>query len=211
MYKIIIICIIIAISACKNKEDKPDFYLQKGIASAKSKSYQSCIMHLNKIDEIAPYSEESKNAQPILIFCHYANKDYETMYSEIENFESLYPTSSHLAYIYYLKALSYYRIIKNHKKTLQIIENLEHAIAKVNLLDQNGQYLENLNKLRPFIEYTKESHFLYIANNYATTNNFISSAARYTKLYEETTNEDTQKIIANSMQDVMLNMGIVKK
>lgn len=202
------VVIIALLFACKKKEKQADYYYNKGINAAKKHNYQSCVFNLNKIDEISPYSQESKNASPILTFCHYAIKDFEAMHSEIESFESLYPTSPELPYLYYLKTLSYYKIFKNHKKSLQIVDSLKNGIAKVSEIDNSAEFTPNLNILVPFIKEVYEKHSLYIANNYAITGNFISSASRYSQIYTSTSSEETKKVVENSMQPILKNLGI---
>ena len=208
MFKLLFVVILLGISSCKKKEKQADYYYNKGINAAKKRNYQSCVFNLNKIDEISPYSQESKNASPVLIFCHYATKDFEEMHSEIEGFESLYPTSPELPYLYYLKTLSYYKIFKNHKKSLQIIDSLNNGIAKVTEIDDSAEFTPNLSILLPFIEEVREKNSLYIANNYAITGNYISSASRYSQIYQATSNDETKKIVENSMQSVLTNLGI---
>jgi len=206
---VIIFGVLSLLTSCKKHEKQANFYFDKGVLAAKKKNYQSCIFNLNKIDEMAPYSQESKSAAPILIFCHYAMKDFEAMHSEINNFESLYPTSSELPYLYYIKTLSYYKTFKDHKKSLQIVESLESGIDKINEIDTTGSYSRNINMLIPFIEDVKEKNSLYIANNYAISQNFISAAARYSQAYNNS-NEDNKKIVENSMDAVLRNLGIKK-
>ena len=207
MYKLILLALITTF-ACKQKEKSVEFYYEKGLNAAKKYNYQSCIFNMDKVDEVAPYSQESKNASPILIFCHYAIKDFESMHSEIDSFETVHPTSPQLPYLYYLKTLSYYKIFKNHKKSTQVVESLKNGIEKVDEIDTSAEYSRNLNALLPFIEQVHDKNALYIANQYAVYGNFISSAARYSQLYTSTSNDETKKIVENSMQSILQNLGI---
>ena len=208
MFRLLFVAILVAMASCKKKEKQVDFYYAKGIKAAKKHNYQSCVFNLNKIDEISPYSQESKNASPILTFCHYAIKNFEEMHAEIESFESLYPSSPELPYLYYLKTLSYYKIFKNHKKSLQIIDSLKNGITKVAEIDDSAEFMPNLNILLPFIENVREKNSIYIADNYAITGNFISAASRYSQIYQSTSSQETKKLVENSMQPVLKNLGI---
>jgi|GEM_PF-6591807 len=208
MFRLLLLIFLAITTSCKKKEKQANYYYEKGINAAKKNNYQSCVFNLNKIDEISPYSQESKNASPVLTFCHYAINDFEEMHTEIESFESLYPTSPELPYLYYLKTLSYYKIFKNHKKSLQIVNSLKNGITKVAEIDDSAEFTPNLNILLPFIEEVHEKNALYIANNYAVTGNFISAASRYSQLYQSTSSEETKKIVENSMQPVLKNLGI---
>ncbi len=207
MYKILALIPLIIIS-CKQKEKSAEFYYAKGLELAKKGKYQSCIFNLDKVDEIAPYSQESKNASPILIFCHYAIKDFESMHSEIDSFEAIHPTSSELPYLYYLKTLSYYKIFKNYRKGLQVVDSLKNGIDKVSEIDNSAEYSRNLNVLLPFVAQVRDKHSIYIANQYAVSGNFIASASRYSTIHTTTESEDTKKIVENSMQTVLDNLGI---
>lgn len=195
--------------ACKKKnEDEPAKLLEKGIQKAIVKNYDSCIFHLSKIDDISPYSEHSKTGMPVLVYCHYMLRDYEQIHSMVESYESLYPSDSQLPYMHYLSALSYFRQIRNHKKSLLIDDKLLLEIQRVNEIAPYSPYAENLNKLLPFIAQMYDSHTLDIAQFYAKTNNYISSAQRYSTLYRETSSDETKKIVEKSIKPILLNMGI---
>ncbi len=203
------LCVFLIFFACKKQKDIPaSVFFDKGISSAKKKNYESCVYNLGKIDEISPYSSHAKTAQPVLIYCHYMQKNYEQVHSMIENFESIYPTSDQLSYLHYISALSYFRVIKSHRKSMQTVQNLALKIQKVNEIDSYSVYAENLNKLLPFIAKIQDENTLYIAQNYAKTNDFISAAARYSTLQEKTLHEETEKIVENSMNDILMNLGI---
>ena len=202
-------CVFLVFFSCKKHQEVPaSIFFDKGLAGAKKKNYESCVYNLTKIDEISPYSSHAKTAQPVLIYCHYMQKNYDQIHPMVENFESIYPTSNQLTYLHYISALSYFRVIKSHRKSMQTVHNLTLKIQKVNEIDPYSVYAENLNKLLPFIAQIQDENTLYIAQNYAKTNDFISAAARYSALQEKTLYKETEKIVENSMSSVLMNLGI---
>lgn len=203
----LILCL--AAISCKKKPDvSPEELLEKGLNNARKKNYESCIYNLGKIDEIAPYSTYSKTSTPVLIYCNYMQGNYEKLQAMIDNFESVYPNNEQLPYVYYLRGLSYFRMIKNYKKSLQNIENILVVITRLNEIAPESKYAENLNKIIPFVLELQDHHNLYIAQNYVKTQNFIAAANRYSTLYEGTLNNETKKIIENSMNATLSNIGI---
>jgi outer membrane protein assembly factor BamD len=203
----LLLCLLVF--ACKKKpEPTADALLEKGLKNAKEQKYESCIYNLGKIDEIAPYSTHSKTSTPVLIYCNYMQGNYENIQTMIDNFESVYPNNEQLPYVYYLRGLSHFRMIKNHKKSLQNIDNLLTVITRLNEIAPESKYTENLNKIIPFILELQDKHTLYIAQSYVKTQNFIAAMSRYSTLYEGTLTDETKKIIANSMEGVLGNLGI---
>ena len=207
IFSLLLLCF--GVFSCKKKPPIPaQVLLNKGLKYAKQKKYDSCIAELGKIDDLHPYSGESKTAMPVLIYCHYMNKDYETIYPMIESFESLYPNSDQISYIYYLKALSYFRSIKSHRKSMDLIENLENTIMALYERDPDSQYSKNLFELLPFIEEIKNNNKIYIAQNYVKTHDYISATNRYTELLSQNLDEKQQENIEKSFFAVLKNMGI---
>lgn len=195
--------------ACNPKvSPSADVLLQKGLKAAKQKKYESCIYNLGKIDDVAPYSNNSKISTPVLIYCHYMQGGYEEVEPMIDNFESVYPNNEQLPYVYYLRGLSHFRMLKNHKKSLNNVESLLLVIKRLDEIAPESKYAQNLNKLRPFLLDVQRKHAMYIAQNYVVTHNFIAAASRYANLYELTLNGETEKMIEKSMDAVLLNLGI---
>lgn len=200
--------ILLLFTSCKKKPQVPaNILLNKGLKYAKSKKYDSCISELSKIDDLYPYSSESKSAAPVLIYCHYMNKDYETVYPMIESFESLYPTSDQISYLYYIKGLAYFRSIKNHKKSMQIIDNLENTITSLNERDSSSIYAQNLSELLPFIAQIRINNQIYTAQNYVITHNHISAAERYSNLLKQDLTSSEKEKLENSFLAVLQNLG----
>lgn len=209
IYRQLLILIFIAILSCSKKnEPEADIFLKKGFEGAKKKNFETCIYNLSLIDEKFPYSSHSKKSEPVLIYCHYMQKNFETVHTMTESYESLYPNSESLPYLYYLRAISYYRVFKNYKKSS---ENLDKLILMVKLLNQiapESEYAENLNKLLPFIGEVQDKHTLYVVQNYIKTQNYIAAVGRLSELYDTTLDEETKKMTEKMMQEILINFGV---
>ena len=181
--------------SCNNKKQQlsAEKLFEKGIIAAKKKNYQSCIFNLGKVDEIAPYSPESKKSKPVLIFCHYMMREYDTVETEIQSYESLYPTSSEIPYLYYINALSHFREIKTHKKAQDAVQKFKVTAEKVFEKAPNSQYAQNLHLLYTFILEIEEAHKMYIAQNYLLDRNFISAVPRLIEIHENTESPATKQ------------------
>jgi outer membrane protein assembly factor BamD len=195
--------------SCKKKPPIPaDVFLTKGIKYAKQKKYDSCVSQLAKIDELHPYSAESKTGMPVLIYCHYMNRDYETIYPMIESFESLYPNSDQLSYLYYIKALSYFRMIKNYRRSMEVILNLENTIFALYERDSQSKYAENLLHLLPFVAEMKLQNKIYTAQYYVSQQDYIAATGRYTEILSQDLEEKQREELEKSFSSVMKNMGV---
>jgi outer membrane protein assembly factor BamD len=201
--------LIVGLAGCKKKPPIPaDVLLAKGLKYAKNQKYDSCISELGKIDELHPYSNESKTATPVSIYCHYMNKDYEAIYPMIESFESLYPNSDQISYLYYLKALSYFRTIKNHRKSMELLDNLENTTVALYDRDPESKYSENLFHLLPFIVETRLDNKIYVAQHYVISQDYIAAAGRYSELYSQDLNATQKENVEKSFSAVLKNLGI---
>lgn len=203
-----IACCLLVFSCAKKQEIIANTFLEKGLKYAKEKKYDFCVQNLSKIDENFPYSPESKTAMPVLIYCHYMNGDYETIYPMIESFRSLYPNSDQIPYLYYIKALSYFRAIKSHRKSMEIVKNLEETIFALYEIDSESQYAKNLVELLPFIEKMKMNNQMYAVQYYVSQQDYISAAKRYSEMLSHNLNEENRTKIEESLGAVLKNMGV---
>lgn len=194
--------------SCKKEKETPEQFFEKGIKNAKQRKYEACVFNLSKVDELSPYSNISKQSTPVLIYCHYMQNDLEDVHQMAENYESVYPHSEELPYLYYLRGIAYFRSIKNYRKSIEPAENIIKMVKRINDIAPGSVYAENINKLVPIVIEFQDRHNLYIAQHYVKTNNFISAAGRYSNLYNQTLDEERKKIIENSMKDLLPNLGI---
>lgn len=210
--KSVVYSLFFVLFACVKKEEPTaEFYLSKGFEGAKKKKFETCIYNLSKIDEKFPYSTYSKKSTPVLIYCNYMQKNYEAVHTMVESFESLHPTSNQLAYLYYLRALSYYRAFGNYRKSQENLENLTLMATRLSQIAPESQYVKNLNKLLPFIRTMEDSHTLYIAQHYTQTQNYISAAGRLAELHQATSSSETQRQAAQTMNALLANFGTSPK
>ncbi|MFT4967884.1 MAG: outer membrane protein assembly factor BamD, partial [Candidatus Deianiraeaceae bacterium] len=161
-----------------------------------------------KIDDVSPYSTYSKSATPVLIYCNYMQGNFDSIHPMVEGFESLYPISNQLPYLYYIRTLAYFRVIGNYRKSMQNIENMFTMIHKLNNIAPESEYTQNVNKLIPYTVELQDKKDLYIAQNYLNMDNFISSGSRYSKLYTKTLDRQLKQNVEESMIDILKNLGI---
>src|SRR5213075_606813 len=110
-----LLCLLM-LAACASSTDPADIYkgetseqiFTRGEEALRDKHYKEAIKRLEALDVQYPYSKHSELAQLHIIYAYYMNEDYALAQSAAERYIHAWPANSHVAYAYYLRALSYY-------------------------------------------------------------------------------------------------------
>jgi outer membrane protein assembly factor BamD len=87
-----------------------DLYNQ-GLARLHSKDYEGAAKKFGELEKQYPYSQWQRKGLLMTTFSQYQNGSYDDAIASAKRYIGLYPTSSDIAYAYYLEAMSYYNQI----------------------------------------------------------------------------------------------------
>lgn len=87
-----------------------DLYNQ-GLARLQSKDYDGAAKKFTELEKQYSYSQWQRKGLLMTIFSQYQNGSYDDAIASAKRYIGLYPTSSDLAYAYYLEGMSYYNQI----------------------------------------------------------------------------------------------------
>ncbi|GAC1346644.1 MAG: outer membrane protein assembly factor BamD [Acetobacteraceae bacterium] len=82
-----------------------------GIDALNQKRYTTAVTQFDAIEQNYPYSSWTANAQLMHGYAEYLKNHYTEAVGALDRYIQLHPTSSNVAYAYYLRALSYYEQI----------------------------------------------------------------------------------------------------
>ncbi len=119
----------------KNDEVKEDLTAEqlydRGKTSLARRSYHESIRDFEEIERLYPFSKLSGNGQVMIAYALYKNEEYEASIDVIDQFVKLNPAHSDIAYMYYLKAISYYERIADIKRDQGITEKSLATLKEV--------------------------------------------------------------------------------
>lgn len=87
-----------------------DTYNQ-ALARLNKKDYDGAAKKFAELEKHHPYSQWQKKALLMTVFSQYQHSSYDDAIASAQRYIALYPTSSDIAYVYYLQAMSYYNQI----------------------------------------------------------------------------------------------------
>ncbi|MBP9792078.1 MAG: outer membrane protein assembly factor BamD [Rickettsiales bacterium] len=206
---IIALIFVILISGCAGKkkndiaQDTPENVYLKAAEMFREKNYGQAAELFSKVIYEFPYYEGAKNAMVMEVYAYYLDHDYDNMTLTIDNFLKMYPTSSEISYMYYMKALGFYEQInipyRDQNMTFKAKEALENLIqrfpgvkysrdakVKLGLVEDRlaaqemiiGRYYLNRGELLSAIK-----RFNVVINDYSTTSHIEEALYRLSELY----------------------------
>ena len=103
----------------------------KGESLLNQKRYAKAAEALEKVDQEYPFTDEATRAQVLAAFAHYRDGEYTDAILVTERFIKLHPAHSHTAYMYYLRAMSYYEQIADVRRDQATTQKALKALQEV--------------------------------------------------------------------------------
>lgn len=132
--------LLLSITACADKKDKnaPEPAVEelysKAMDRLEKKEYKAAIEGFEQVERDYPYSIWSVNAQIMEAYTYYSDTKYDDVITVTDRFIKLHPGNKNIAYIYYLRALSYYEQIsdtaRDQKATELALSSLKEVVAR---------------------------------------------------------------------------------
>lgn len=128
--------LVLLLSSCsdsnKDKEKVSEVQLDKMYSDAmqnlEKSSFKDAAEQFEKIEQEQPYSKWAAQAQMMAAYAYYRNEKHDEAITVIDRFIKLHPGHKDIAYMYYLKSLSYYDQITDVKRDQKISE---YALASL--------------------------------------------------------------------------------
>ena len=147
--------------AGKKKEDSAEYAYTEAMNKLKQKRYSEAAESFEKIDDDYPLSRWSIKAQVIAAYCYYKDEKYDETIKVVEDFIRLNPANSDIAYMQYLRSMSYYNriveITKAQDDAQMASYNFRELIARFPGSDYAIDAKERLNLVEDHIAGAKMS------------------------------------------------------
>lgn len=110
-------------SAPKIKEEEivpPQELYSQALAQMDNQRYGGAVTTLEKLERQHPYSDLAEKAKVMIVYSNFRLGKYDEAILAADRYLALYPTSSEVPYVLYLKGTSYFQQIKDITRDQQI-------------------------------------------------------------------------------------------
>lgn len=132
--------LLLSLTSCASKEEKvlaelpvEELY-NNAMNKMEKKQYKAAIELFEQVERDYPYSTWSTNGQIMQAYAYYSDTKYDDVIATIDRFIQLHPGNKNVAYLYYLRALSYYEQISDTARdqgaTELALSSLKEVIAR---------------------------------------------------------------------------------
>lgn len=139
------LCLMIGVAACSSMDDTldpqrpegiaanatPESIYNAGVDAMQAEQFARAAALFDLIEREHPYSSWAVNAQLMAAYAEYQRNRYTEAIGALERFIQLNPAHQHVAYAYYLRALSYYEQIADVRRDQQGTVNAMSALQDV--------------------------------------------------------------------------------
>ena len=186
---VLILCQFLIFScSSNNKEESAEQAYTEAMKKLKQKRYSEAAEGFEKIDDDYPLSKWSIKAQVIAAYAYYKDEKYDETIKAAEDFIRLNPANSDVAYMQYLRSMSYYNRIVDITKAQDDAQmasyNFRELIARFPNSDYAKDAREKLGSIDDHIAGAKMSVGRYqmkMANYVGAIQNFKEVIDRYSR------------------------------
>lgn len=93
------------------------------LENVSAERYKAAIEQFEEIEQLYPFSKFAINATRMIAFCHFEKRNYDKAIDVLDKFIAQNPGNKYIAYVHYLKALSYYNQINDTKRDSEVAKN----------------------------------------------------------------------------------------
>jgi outer membrane protein assembly factor BamD len=152
-------CILLAFlglsTGCSKKENQKTSaeasYL-KSLQLLKDRDYLEAAKAFEKIDDDFPFSKWSSKAQVMSAYSYYKEKEYIEVARIVDDFILLSPKDQNMAYMLYLKGMSYYDQIPNLMRSQELTREASAIFRELIARFPNSAYVSDVKEKLIFID-----------------------------------------------------------
>jgi outer membrane protein assembly factor BamD len=188
--------LVLALISCSNKKEaveevatNPNVLFEEASKNLEKGNYNLAAEDFSKIYLEHPYSNMATKAKLMEAYSWYEKQDFDMVLAILEEFIKLHPAYKDIDYAYYLRAMSYYYQISDHKhdqeKTLMAKNAINEMIAKF----PESNYARDLKYKLDLVNDHLAGHEIEIGRFYQKRNDLIAAINRFNivvKQYQST-------------------------
>jgi outer membrane protein assembly factor BamD len=121
----------------------PETLYQSALTDVDRKYYNSALETLEKLERQHPYSEYAEKAKLMTVYLNFKRGEFPKAILTADRYLALYPTSSEVPYIIYLKGTAYFFQIKDITRDQEIARNAIDTLNQLITSYPDSKYVED--------------------------------------------------------------------
>ncbi|WP_339047020.1 outer membrane protein assembly factor BamD [Candidatus Mesenet endosymbiont of Phosphuga atrata] len=215
MYKLLLFCFIIMLAGCPHKhniqkiDEKTEAQLYKEATDlAKNKKYKQAIKVFQEVEDLYPFSDWAIKAQLQSATANYDSGNYSKAAALLDEYVYMYPNDQDIAYVYYLRILSYYAQIDNIKREQKVAYTTLELLKEYMQIFPTSQYSSILEKKMDSVIDHVAAYELSVGKFYLKRGHYISAIKRFEEIENNYSDSNyTTEALCGSME-AYLALGI---
>ncbi|MCE3254608.1 MAG: transporter [Rickettsiaceae bacterium] len=145
IFKIIALLSILFIGSCASKKETPSAELSytKAMKKLKDRDYLSAAEDFEKISDEYPLSKWGVKSQTMAAYSYYKEEKLEDVIRIADDFVKNNPSNSDVAYMQYLKSISYYDQLNNIERAQDNAKSASYAFRELIARFPNTDYADD--------------------------------------------------------------------
>lgn len=178
------LCLCFLSSCASKKEEEIDTrnaeqLYNDGLKEVKDKSYKAAAELFSKAAYEFPYEDLAPKAHIMEIYSYYLAADYDSMIPAIDNYLKIFPASSELDYVYYLRVLAYYEQIDAPVRDQTMTFEAKSAIEELLARFPDSKYAQDVKLKLDLVNDHLAAQEMDVARYYLHSGNIISAINRF--------------------------------
>lgn len=168
--------LLISCSSLKNiDKDNDKIIFERAISHMENNRFYNARTSLEKLESEFPFSDKIDEAEMLIAFISYLNKEYDTTMNYLDKFIKLRPANKYIEYIYYLRALTSFQKSNNYQRDQSESLKARNYFREIILRFPDSIYLKDINNKLNILTNKLAAHQLEIANYYASQKSYLAA------------------------------------
>lgn len=170
--------------------------------------YEKAITQFEEIERLYPFSSLASDGQVMVAYSLYKNEEYDSAIDTVDAFAKLNPAHKDIAYMYYLKAVSYYERIADIKRDQAVTEKSLKALQDVQRRFPESYYARDA-KLKEDLVYDHlAGKEVEIGRFYLKSGKFIAAVNRFKVVVDDYDRTPQVKEALYRLVESYLSLGL---
>lgn len=172
---------------------------------------KAAIKDFEEIERLYPFDKLATKAQLMTAFALYENLDYEEAIGVMDSFIRLHPGNPDVAYVYYLKALSYYERIADVKRDQAVTKQALDSLNEVMLRFPDSQYARDAKLKVDLVNDHLAGKEMEIGRFYLKQKKYVAAINRFRTVIDEyQTTSHTEEALYRTVE-AYLSLGLLEE
>ena len=192
----------------ETQNQKAKELFESGSDFVRKGSYKRAIEDFEEIERLYPFSDYAIRSTRMIAYAYYQNADYDDALNVIDKFISLNPGNEHIAYMYYLRALSTYNQIGDIKRDSSSAQLALKTLDDVLVRFPKSDYAKDVKQKKLLVLDHLAGKEMEVGRFYLKHDNFISAINRFQKVVRNYQNTKHLQEALYRLVEANLSIGL---